>query len=161
MKSIGQSPHVRSRVVITVALLGILVVFSWLFGDLAVGYIRALSRCRETLPAISIENERTVYCRMRSCDFRFPLPDDARVKWIDPVKGDFDTTKGVLYLETQGGRAIDVLAYANLLERNRFQVEQRSAWQLEARSTKPEGGRVTIETSNGTAKIYFSYFGDY
>jgi hypothetical protein len=97
---------------------------------------------------------------MRSCDFRFPLPDDARLKWIDPVKGNFDSAEGVLYLESLSGKAIDLLAYANLLQRNRFQVEQ-STWHLEARSTKPEGGRVTIETSNGTGKIHFSYFGDY
>jgi len=97
---------------------------------------------------------------MQSCDFRFPLPDDASVRQIDPVKGKFDTAEGVLYLEGRDGKVVDLSAYAKLLQRNRFQVEQ-STWQVEARSTQPEGGRITIEASGGTAKVHFSYFGDY
>ena len=80
--------------------------------------IRSFTRMHENLPAVSIENGDTIYCRMRYCDFRFPLPAKARIVRSDPVTGGADTINGAIYVVGPDGRPISVRSYAEFLEKN-------------------------------------------
>src|SRR5665213_243250 len=60
--------------------------------------LRSFSRMHETLPRVSVEAGDTIYCRMRYCDFRFPLPEQARIIQTDSVTGGFDAVNGAIYL---------------------------------------------------------------
>ncbi len=144
------------------------------------GPARAASRSREALPAVSVESARTVYCRMEYCDFRFPLPDDARVARIETVSGGFDTIKGALYVTNADGGPVDLQAYAKLLRRHHFDVQPGFSSEADppwvgppAKRNHPDGytipfaagtadgGWVAVDVIDHTTKIGFSYFGDY
>jgi hypothetical protein len=149
---------------------------------------RSCSRMHEKLPAVSIENGDTVYCRMLYCDFRFPLPDKARVVRVDPVTGGGDTINGTIYLVGPDGGPVKMRAYAELLQREHFNVEPCDGSgcpdvtnhmadvpfvssgrvihyplfeDFGASSRKPEGGWITTGTEGHMTRIRFSYFGDY
>jgi len=114
--------------------------FYWLKGD-----VRQLSRRHEKLPDVSIENGNTVYCRMRACDFRFPLPSGSQFIKTESVEGGFDTINGVIYVTTTNGTPVNLAAYEAQLKKYRL----------------AEGGWVSPDWTNGLTKIRFSYFGDY
>jgi len=84
--------------------------------------LRSFSRMHEALPTVSVEAGDTVYCRMRYCDFRFPLPDKVRIVRTDPVSGGFDTINGTIYLVGSDGGPVPMRAYAELLQRKHFDV---------------------------------------
>lgn len=150
--------------------------------------IHSFSRMHENLPAVTIENGHTVYCRMRYCDFRFPLPDKARVVKIDPVTGGADTINGAIYLVGSDGEPIKLRTYAELLQREHFDASPCDGSgcsdvtnhmsdvpfvsggkvihyplfdDFGASSHNPEGGWITVGTEDHLTKIRFSYFGDY
>lgn len=150
--------------------------------------IRSFSRMHEKLPAVSIENGDTVYCRMRYCDFRFPLPDKAHVVRTDPVTGSADTINGTIYVVGPDGRPMSVRSYAEFLQKNHWNVTVGSGVgcpavtnncpdvpfvsssgvihyplfdQVFAGQAEQEGGSIIIETGDSMTKIRFSYFGDY
>lgn len=150
--------------------------------------IRSFSRMHEKLPAVSIENGDTVYCRMRYCDFRFPLPDKAHIVRIGSVTGGADTINGAIYLVGPDGGPIKMRAYAELLQRKHFDaapcdgsgcsdVTNNMAdvpfvsngkvihyplfddfW---ASSSNQVGGSIEVVRLDGMTKIRFGYFGDY
>jgi hypothetical protein len=134
----------------------------------------------EKLPTVSIETGGIVYCRMQFCDFRFPLPDGARVVRTDPVSGGDDTIKGAFYVTTTNGSPVDLQVYAALLRKEHFNVqpgftsEADPPWVGEpARRNHPSDytipfaasggdvGWVAVDVISNTTKIGFSYFGDY
>ena len=150
--------------------------------------IRSFSRMHENLPAVSIENGDTVYCRMRYCDFRFPLPDKAHIVKIDPVTGGADTINGAIYLVGPDRGPVKMRAYAELLQRKHFDaapcdgsgcpdVTNNMAdvpfvsggkvihyplfddfW---ASSSNQVGGTIEVSVADHMTKIRFGYFGDY
>ncbi|MGA2788703.1 MAG: hypothetical protein ABSF60_14375, partial [Verrucomicrobiota bacterium] len=54
-----------------------IIAFVALFVYMLMPPLRSFSRMHENLPTVSVEIGNTVYCRMRYCDFRFPLPKGA------------------------------------------------------------------------------------
>ena len=150
--------------------------------------IRSFTRMHENLPAVSIENGDTIYCRMRYCDFRFPLPAKASIVRSDPVTGGADTINGAIYVVGPDGRPISVRSYAEFLEKNHWNVTMASGVgcpavtndcpdtpfvsskgvihyplfdQVFAGQAEQEGGGIIIETGDIMTRIRFSYFGDY
>jgi hypothetical protein len=65
---------------------------------------RSFARAGEKLPSISVENGDTLYCRMRYCDFRFPLPDKTHIVRTNPITGGADTINGDIYVIDPDGR---------------------------------------------------------
>ena len=114
--------------------------FYWFKGD-----VRQLSRRHEKLPAVSIENGDTVYCRMRACDFRFPLPRGSQFIKTELVERGFDTINGFIYVKMTNGTAVNLAAYEAQL--NKYHLA--------------EGGWVSPDQTNNLTQIRFSYFGDY
>ena len=94
------------------------------------------------LPRIIIEGGRTVYCRMKADDFRFPLPRGARAEH-PVVSGGFDTVDGSVEARFDGTTLITASEYENYLS-GRVQV----------------GGQITTQTIPGGLLIKFHYFGD-
>jgi len=144
------------------------------------GPLRGAFRSHENLPTIIIESGRTVYCRMRYCDYRFPLPDGAHLVATDPVSGGFDTIQGAIYVADSAGQPLDFQAYAKLLQRHHFNVQPGFTSEADPPWSSPsvkrnhpegytipfaastrDGGWVAVDTIGGTNKIAFSYFGDY
>ncbi len=124
--------------------------------------IRSFARMHESLPTAVIEDGHTVYCRMRYCDFRFPLPPECVVEHIGTVQGGFDTIDGSLRISASSGASLDMRAYAQLLQQRGFQVEAPDAFSLFAGSTRPLGGSIEVSLDTATtATIRFGYFGDY
>ena len=150
--------------------------------------LRSFTRAHEKLPAISIENRDTIYCRMRYCDFRFPLPADARIVRIEPVTGGFDTINGAIYVVGPDGGPVKMRAYAELLQSKHFgaapcdgsgcpdvtnqmaDVPFVSAGKVihyplfsdfSASSRNQEGGTIQVSIHDHTTEIRFGYFGDY
>jgi hypothetical protein len=155
--------------------------FAWPFFDyFVVVRVRGAVRLHESLPSVSIESDRLVYCRMQYCDFRFPLPHGAQVVQTDSVSGGFDTIKGAIYVRGHDGGPIDLQAYAGLLQQHNFNVQPGFTSEADppwvgapvkhdhlkdytipfAASTK-DGGWVAVDIIDGSTKIAFSYFGDY
>jgi hypothetical protein len=96
----------------------------------------------KNLPSIVIEIGRTVYCRMKADDFRFPLPPRAHA--LNPVvTGGFDTVHGSV--EVRFDRLEEISA------------SQYEVW-LEGKV--PVGGEVKARQLSGGLLIEFSYFGD-
>ena len=113
----------------------------------------------ENLPSVVIESGRTVCCRMKFCDFRFPLPKGAGVMTNDPVSGGFDTIKGAIYVTNADGGTVNLQAYGRRIWKDGFRVNAGPDFMFTASS--PDGGALEVETSGRTAKIAFSFFGDY
>jgi hypothetical protein len=150
------------------------------FLDLGVSQVKGFERKSEKLPTMSVEGGKTVYCRMRVCDFRFPLPKGAQIQRADPVSGGFDTIKGAIYVTGPGGGRVDLSAYAELLRKAHFNVqpgftsEADPPWVGTAAITNHpdgytipwaasggDGGWVAVDIISNVTKIGFSYFGDY
>lgn len=150
--------------------------------------LRSFSRTNEKLPTVFVENGSTVYCRMRYCDFRFPLPDKAHVVRTNIDAGGFDTIHGSIYIINSDGSPINLRHYAEFLQNKNWNVSVASGYgcrditdnmkdvpflsptsmthyplfeNFGASSTKQEGGIINAETKNGLTEISFSYFGDY
>lgn len=172
--------HIRTVAVILIVV-AVGCYFAWPFFDyfVVVG-VRAAMRAHESLPSVSVESGRTVYCRMRYCDFRFPLPDGAHVVRTDSVNGGFDTIKGAIYVTAPDGSPVDLEAYAELLRKHHFNVQPGFTSEADppwvgtpAKRNHPEGytipfaastadgGWVAVDIIDHTNKIAFSYFGDY
>jgi len=174
----------RRRIIIFAVILTIVTMlgyFAWPFIDyLVVVRVRGAARSHESLPSVSVESGRLVYCRMQYCDFRFPLPDGAQVVQTDSVSGGFDTIKGAIFVTARNGGPVDLQAYAGLLRKHHFNVQPGFTSEADppwvgapakrnhpegytipfAASTK-DGGWVAVDVIDRTTKIAFSYFGDY
>ena len=128
--------------------------------------VLAQERTNENLPRVTIENSNTVYCRMRECDFRFPLPAGARVQSMNPPTGGFDTIRGTIYVTTARGGPIDVGDYATMLRRHDFKVdpgfasEVKMGYLASLSASTEDGGFVGTEVVSNSTRIVFSYFGD-
>lgn len=124
--------------------------------------LRSFARGNESLPATVIESGHTVYCRMRVCDFRFPLPPDCVVEHVGTVQGGFDTIDGSVRISATDRASLDMRAYAELLQRHGFRAEAPGTTWLFASSTNPLGGSIeaSLDTPT-TATIRYGYFGDY
>src|SRR5258706_9592567 len=111
---------------------------------------RSFSRMHEKLPSVSIESGKTVYCRMQYCDFRFPLPDKARVMRTGPVTGGFDTIEGTIYVVDSDGTPLSLRGYAELLQKNRFHaVPQGSRLRVFGVSaSSSDGGGIDATITN-------------
>ncbi len=146
------------------------------------------NRVDEKLPTITVENGDTIYCRMRYCDFRFPLPDAAKIVRTGPVTGGADTIDGAIYLVGSNGGPVKMRAYAELLQKKHFDAAPADGSgcpdvtrnmpdvpfvcagkvihyplfdDFGASSRDQEGGRIDVSTKDRMTKIRFSYFGDY
>jgi hypothetical protein len=147
---------------------------------LVIGPLRGAFRSHENLPSVTVESGRTVYCRMRYCDFRFPLPHGASVARTDSVAGGFDTIKGAIYITNLNGGSVDLQAYADLLRQHHFNVQpgftseadppwvgapatrnHPEGYTIPFAASKPDGGWVAVDVIGHTIKVGFSYFGDY
>ena len=106
-----------------------------------------------------VESERTVCCRMKFCDFRFPAPYGARLAQIDPVNGGFDTIKGAIYFTNADEGMIDLRAYAKQIYTDGFRVSDTSE-QGFFTACSPDGGALQVDGGQ-QIKITFSFFGDY
>ncbi len=149
----------------------------------------SLLRKNEKLPAVLIEKGNIVYCRMYMCDFRFPLPADARIVLTNIEDGGFDTINGSIYVVGPDGGPVNMRAYADLLQKKQFEAApcdgsgcpdvtnnrpdipftMNSGEVIHyplfdgfgASSPKQEGGLIGVSVENHMTKIRFSYFGDY
>jgi len=148
--------------------------------------LRSFSRAHEKLPAISVENGDTVYCRMRYCDFRFPLPNGARIVQTNIESGGFDTINGTINVVGASGGLINMRDYAELLQKKHFSLGIADASccvgtnvpdmpitvagktihhpvlsDFTAGSIDQDGGTLQIGTVSNLIQIRFGYFGDY
>ncbi len=110
--------------------------------------IYGYQRKNEKLPTVLIENGNIAYCRMRVCDFRFPLPKASSMVKIGLTEWGFDTINGFIDVSATNGMPVDLDAYSSRL--SNFNLA--------------EGGSVYPLLASGkseTMRIKFSYFGDY
>lgn len=149
--------------------------------------LKSFSRIHEKLPALFVENGNTVYCRMKACDFRFPLPDDVSIIGTNITDGGFDTIHGAIYIVGTNGGPVNLREYADFLQKKYWHVSVGSGAgcpevtnnrqdlpfvssggtihypmfeQMGASTASQEGGSIMAETTNGMTEIQFSYFGD-
>jgi len=147
---------------------------------------RSFSRAHENLPIVSVEAGDTVYCRMRYCDFRFPLPKGADIVQTNIDSGGFDTINGTIYVAGTNGGSINMRAYAELLQKMHFSLSIADASgccptnmpdmpfinegkvihypvlsDFSASSIDQVGGVLQIGIVSNVTQIRFSYFGDY
>jgi hypothetical protein len=173
--------------VLGLVLIGPLFHLAWPFFDyFVVVRIRGTFRAHENLPSVTVVSGRTVYCRMQYCDFRFPLPEGARVVRADPVTGGPDTIDGAIYVVGPDGGPVKMRAYAEFLEKNHFDATPTDGTGCEsctnvpdvpfisggkvihypifnefgAGSSSQDGGGIQVEAQDRVTKIRFSYFGD-
>ena len=106
------------------------------------------SHWRSRLPAVS-EHDGMVLCRMKYCDFRFPLPPGAHIVSIGPLTVGADTITGSIVHSS----ATDAFRYDEVLRRHGFDFKPGS---LIATSSEQPGGWVQPVGD----QIHFSYFGD-
>jgi hypothetical protein len=150
--------------------------------------LRSFSLTHEKLPAVYVETGGTVYCRMRYCDFRFPLPSNVHIVWTNLDGGGFDTINGAIYVVGTNGGPVNLRDYAEFLQKKHWNVSVGSGAgcedvtnnvpdvpfvsssgvihyplfeQMGAGSADQEGGGIVVETEDSMTKIRFSYFGDY
>ncbi|HXI84662.1 MAG TPA: hypothetical protein VNL17_11310 [Verrucomicrobiae bacterium] len=144
--------------------------------------LRSFARMHEKLPSVSIESGKTVYCRMQYCDFRFPLPDKARVMRTGHVTGGFDTIEGTIYVVDSDGTPVSLRGYAELLQKNHFHAvpqDKRNYFFFGVSKSSSDGGSIdatitnlvtessgddgsiNATVTNLVTEIHFSYFGDY
>ena len=102
-----------------------------------------IERLHETnLPRLQIEGGRTVYCRMKADDFRFPLPPGCHVE--NPViSGGFDTVDGSVEARFESTNHMTASEYKEHLSGN-----------------VQTGGQISARTIPGGMLIKFHYFGD-
>ena len=122
--------------------------------------LRSFSRRHEKLPSVSVENGHTVCCRMRYCDFRFPLPENVNVVRIDRVTGGLDTIEGTIHAVDANGGLVKMRNYAELLQRHHFDSISADSFGFFTRSINQEGGVIAASSAGRGAEIHFSYFGD-
>lgn len=143
------------------------------------------NRVNEHLPIVSFENGDTVYCRMRYCDFRFPLPKDGRIVQTNIESGGFDTINGSICVVGTNGGPVNIRDYATVLQEKRFHLDIADASccaatnvpdvpyvvghkvihyplfsSFSAGSENQDGGVLQIEVTDSVTQIRFSYFGD-
>jgi hypothetical protein len=137
----------RSQTIKLIAIVTVCIAIAWVvisnFPHFADSKSDRLSE--DNLPRIEIENGRTVYCRMKADDFRFPLPEGAT--GIDPQlsSGGFDTVKGSVRVRFTKQPGMSAERYQEWL-RQRLQT----------------GGiaHVDYDVSSSDLIVNFSYFGD-
>jgi hypothetical protein len=178
------------HVVIGIAGLACLAVlaFAGLFVYATMPPFHSFSRVHEKLPAISVENGDTLYCRMRYCDFRFPLPDGAKIVKTNTLTGGADMIDGAIYLVGPNGGPVKMREYAELLQKKHFDAAPADGNgcpcvtnympdvpfvsngkvihyplfdNFGASSKDQEGGTIDVSIEGRMTKIRFSYFGDY
>lgn len=95
------------------------------------------------LPKATVEEGRTVYCRMKAADFRFPLP--AGSYGLPPVitSGGFDWVTGSIEVRFKGSNQVTAVQYEDYVAR-RLQV----------------GAELRVSSVPGGLFIRFHYFGD-
>ena len=140
MKTRSQTIRLAAIIAICIAVAGVAVVNFPLFADSKFGRMS-----EHNLPRIEIENDSTVYCRMKADDFRFPLPEGAT--GVDPKlsSGGFDTVEGSVRVRFTGQLGMSAGGYQEWL-RERLQT----------------GGvaHVVDDVSSSDLIVNFSYFGD-
>ena len=104
---------------------------------------------RSRLPAVS-EQDGIVLCRMRYCDFRFPLPPGAHIVSVSSLSVGSDTVRGTIVHSSATG----AVTYDEVLRKQGFQFSPGS---LLDTSSEQLGGWV--QPGSG-GRIDFSYFGD-
>lgn len=145
-----------------------------------------ISRSSEQLPAVIVQPAGIVYCRMRYCDFKFPLPEQACLVQTNLAGGGFDTIDGAIYVVGTNGAPVNMRAYAEFLRKNHWAVTVESGLgcgcctnspdvpfsgadglvrypqfdEFQALSTRQPGGLILVGTESGATRIRFSYFGD-
>lgn len=107
------------------------------------------SYVRSRSPAVS-EKAGMVLCRMKYCDFRFPLPPGAHIVSVGPLTIGPDTIHGSIVHSSATGN----ISYAEVLRQHGFQFNPGS---LMATSSEQPGGWVQ---SLSAERIEFSFFGD-
>jgi hypothetical protein len=115
---------------------------------IALAAIPLHSYWRSQQPAVS-ESRGMVVCRMKYCDFRFPLPPGAHIVSIGPLTVGPDTITGIIVHNGATGTA----TYDAVLRQHGFDFKPGS---LMATSSEQPGGWV--QPVGG--QINFSYFGD-
>jgi hypothetical protein len=103
---------------------------------------------RSRQPAVS-ESRGIVVCRMKYCDFRFPLPPGAHIASIGPLTIGPDTITGSI---VHSG-ATSTVTYDAVLRQHGFSFKPGASM---ATSSEQPGGWVQPAGD----QIYFSYFGD-
>jgi hypothetical protein len=119
------------------------------------------NRVNEKLPTMSVEEGSMVYCRMRYCDFRFPIPSGTHVVRTNIASGGFDTIDGTIDVMSTNGEPIDMHAYAELLRKKHFNLSPDYTGGISASSKEPRGGWIGAEALDRAVRIRFTYFGDY
>jgi hypothetical protein len=96
------------------------------------------------LPKVSVEKQREIYCRMKTDDFRLPLPPGSHA--VRPVitSGSIDSVDGTVEARFDGSNVMTPNEYEKWLA-GRLQV----------------GAYVTSESVPGGLAIKFHYFGDF
>ena len=94
------------------------------------------------LPKIRMEKEGIVYCRMKTDDFRFPLPLGTRATNL-VVTGGFDTVNGSVEARFDSTNQVTAHEYETSLS-GKIQ----------------DGGQVKAQSIPGGLLITFHYFGD-
>ena len=114
----------------------------------ALGSVPLHSYWRSRLPVVS-EDRGVVVCRMKYCDFRFPLPAGSHIVSIGPLTVGPDTISGSIV----HSRATGTVSYDAVLRQHGFDLDAGSRF---ATSSEQPGGWV--QPIDG--QIKFSYFGD-
>jgi len=163
-----------------------IIAFVALFVYMLMPPLRSFSRMHENLPTVSVEIGNTVYCRMRYCDFRFPLPKGAHIVQTNIDSGGFDTINGTIYVAGTNGGSVNMRDYAELLQKRHFSLGIADASgccpanipdvpfinagkvihhpvlsDYSAGSIDQVGGVLQIGIVSNMTQIRFSYFGDY
>ena len=127
-----------------VAFVIVIVCVFWLNGHVAPLWINSrIDRLLErNLPKIMIEKGGIVYCRMKTDDFRFPLPQGTRAANLI-VTGGFDTVDG----------SIEAL-YDSTNQVTAHEYETSLSGKIQ------HGGQVKVKSISGGLLITFHYFGD-
>ncbi|MBI1176720.1 hypothetical protein GC207_04695 [bacterium] len=94
------------------------------------------------LPTIRVEQGRTIYCRMKADDFRFPLPLGSRATNL-MITGSYDSVKGSVEARFDNTNRISADDYQSSL----------------AGKLQP-GGQIAARDIPGGLLIEFDYFGD-
>src|SRR6266404_5399298 len=69
----------------------------------------------KNLPKIRVEKGRTIYCRMKADDFRFPLPPGSRALNPAITSGGFDTVDGSVEARFESANQVTARDYENWL----------------------------------------------
>ena len=97
----------------------------------------------KALPKVSVEQQDTIYCRMKADDFRFFLPPGSRALAPIVTSGGFDWLDGTVEVQFEGS--------------NNITAEEYERWLSDKLQT---GGSIIAKPSPGGLIIKFHYFGD-